>query len=790
MSLRIGGLVHIYRALLRFWGLSLLNIFGLAIGFCAAMTIALYVRDELTFDNFIPDADQIFLLSSVYSPPGSPMVSNDKSPAGLARWLRTDSPAVAAVTRVHPGEWSVKSPQFFALEHFYWADANLFDVLPLKAVAGDLKTALNRPFKVVLTQKMARRYFNREDVVGEYLIINGGSPVEITAVLADFPPNTSLKREIFISGLSDYSMLSVLDKRPGWQWASSYTFLRLKPGAQLTQDIIRHIAATHWQGDSNFPAAFSLTALPDVHFKPEADSQLVVRSHKDTVLAMAAVSMAILLLAAANLAGLMTAQIDERRSEMAIRRSLGGRQSQLFLYILSEALIISLVSMAVGLALVERLLPLINAPMGLRLSLWAAPGFVISFMTGAIITVLLGALYPAYILSRPRIGPAGYRHENRAYVGRLGWIATQFTLLITLLISSQIVHSQWVFATGPALKFDASHLLQIVVYDPPSQLDFKHRIKALPGVADATLSRFIPEDRDVRPAWTISAEDRRIQFNRQSVDTNFFDMFKVSLLAGRNFNSVYMADVPPTEVILNRTAAKVLGYHSPPDAIGHKLSYDADNLHSQSTVIGVVEDMRINTVRKALQPMVFDSQGNSFTRLNVRLKPGNQTAVLTQIDQAWQQAYPNANPIYRFFYSDYLFGLYQDMIQQWWAFGLLSVVGICLSMLGLSGLSIYLTRVRSREIAIRNALGARLPDIIRMRLQPFVKPLLVANLAACLLSWLLMSWWLSSFDDHVAMTPMAFISAIGLTDFITLMTLIIHITLTWPNRPSQALRAF
>ena len=791
MRLRAPLLVHIARSLLRFWGVGLLNVAGLSIGFAAAIIIALYVKNELEFDHFIPDADRVMLLSTVYSPLNSAVVSNDKSPAGMAGWLRTDAPAVEATTRLHPVEWSVRSPRFQSLEYFYWADSNLFDLLRVKAIAGDLKTALQKPYTTVLTRKMALRYFGRDDVIGQTLFINGNSPVIVTAVLTDFPANSSLNREFFVSAASDYSMLFVLDANPDWQWSSSYTFVRLKPGAHLAPEDVRRIAARHWHNNFNLPVKFRLTPLTDLHFQPEADSQMSPRGHLDTVTAMVAVAGLILFLAAVNFAGLMTAQIDERNSEMAIRRSLGARRHHLFLQVLFEAIAMTILAALAGLTLVERLLPAINPLLGLRLSLWASPGFVACCAAGAVLAGTAGGLYPALVLSSVPASQVrgGGEPSGRSYLSRVGWITVQFSLLIMLLVSSQIVYRQWAFASGAALNFDAARVLQIEVFSQGGlDENFRRQILALDGVQDAAFSRFIPEERDIRPAWSSSPTGQRVQFNRQSVDTNFFRMFGVRLLAGRNFSATYNANNSPTEIILSRSAAEALGYHRPSDAVGHVLDYEGDHARIRSKIIGVADDMRIDTVRESLQPIIFDNQAFFFTRLNVKLKPGKEAATLVAIDNLWKLTYPNANPINRHFYSKYLGELYHDMIQQWWAFGLLSVVGVVLSVLGLTGLSIYLARTRSREIAIRNALGARRWDLFRLQLEPFVKPLILANLAAGLMSWLLMSWWLNSFKAHVDINPTSFLSAGAVTVLVALITLTAHNFLTSPARSSQSLR--
>jgi len=792
MRLHTSTLIHVGRSLLRYWGVSLLNALGLAIGSAAAIVIALYIRSELNFDRFVPDAENVLALTSVYSPPDSPVVGNDKSPAGMAGWLLSDAPAVEAVTRLIPLEWPIRSPAFQAIESCYWADPNVFDLFRLKAAAGDLKTALAEPFTVVITQKVARRYFGRDDVVGQTLFINGNSPLRITAVLADFPANNSLNREIFISGRTEYGMLYNFDNiNPGWQWASSYTFLRLKPGARLAPETVRQIAARHWNNTYNLPARFHLVPLTALHFQPEADSQMSPRGHRDTVMTMAFVAGLIPFLAAVNFAGLLTAQIDERRAEMAVRRGLGARRHQLFFQVFIETAAINALAGLAALALVERLLPIVNRVLRLDLSLWSSPGFGIGCALAAALVGMAAGLYPAIVLSNVPASPAreAARTSGRSYLGRVGWIAVQFSLLITLLIASQTVYRQWAFATGAALNFDAARVVQLEVF-PDNGLEdsFRQHLVALAGVQDASYSRFVPEEKDTRPGWALSSSGHRVQFNRETVDTHFFHMFGLRLLAGRNFAGVYTANHTPGEIILSRSAARALGYRSPADAVGRTLAYEGDHDHIRSKIIGVVDDMRIDTVREPLQPMVFDNQALFFTRLNVKLKPGTEGETLAAIDETWKRDHPNANPLLRYSYSDYLGGLYHDMVQQWWAFGLLSVVGVCLSILGLTGLSVYLARARLREIAIRNALGAGLWDVVLLRVEPFVRPLFIANGVAAVAAWLLMSWWLSSFSAHVDLDPMSFVIAGCLTIAITLVTLTLHALSASPARSSQPLR--
>ena len=789
MSRRLTELRHVLASLTRYWGLSLLNIAGLAIAFAATFIIALYAGDELTYDRFLPDANRTFLLTVAYGAPGKPLVSSDKSPAGMGHWLRAN-PEVEVVARLHDAESPLRSDRHEALEHYYFADENLFSVLRLKAIHGDLATALSDFSNIVITRNKALRYFGRDDVVGQTLVMDEVQ-LKVTAVLADYPPNIHLEREIFVSNRGGYSMLTTLDANPEWLWDSSYTYVRLKPGASLSQDALESLARRNWKGDFNRPAAWELIALPDLHFRPQADSQMKPRGHLDTVVGMIAVACLILTLAAANVASLMSAQIEERTEEMTVRRALGAQRGHLILQIIGEAVVINLLALVTGLTLAERLLPYVNAQLGLKLALWSSPASMAPVAIAVTAIGIASTLYAAARLSTGsrREADADRTKKRLSYLGRMGWITVQFALLITLLIGAHTVHRQWLFAMDEALNFDADDVVLITVSDGKGQeASFKDHILAIPGVEGAAYSRFVPVYRNIRPGWLKAPSGQVVQFTRESVDTEFFRLFDLPLLAGRGLSDVYRVEPPPKEVVINRTAVKAFGYKTPQDAIGRSLVYTADGKRMTSSIIGVVGDMRTATVRDALAPMMFDSQSKYFTVLSVRIAKAGQERTLAAIDAQWRRDYPQAGPIERRFFSAYLSEQYHDMLQQWRVFGMLSVVGICLNVLGLSGLSIYLARSRLREMAIRNALGARLLDIFRLRVQPFVKPLIVANLAAAMISWPVMSWWLGSFEAHVDLSPLSFIGAGVLTVLITLLTLTIHVFLSSPARSSQPLR--
>jgi len=780
--------IHLVRTLLRFWGLSLLNVVGLAIGFAATIIIGLFIWDELTFDRFLPNAERTYLLAADYGTGARPLVASDKTPAGMAAWLRKDVGEVQSIGRLHPMEWPVKSDRYANYEPFFWADPNIFELLELKAVSGDLRTALSQPDAAVLTQNMARKYFGRDDVVGQSLTINTYLHVRITAVLADYPPNSTLNREMFVTSHTGYSMLTILDNNPSWQWASVYTFVRLKPGAEVKPDLLKSAAAHNWMSPHNLPAKFRLIPLTDLHFSPDADGRMKERGHLDSLLAMAGVACLILILATVNFSGLLLAQIDERQEEMAIRRTLGGRPHHLGFQVIGEATVISALAGIAAIMLTERVLPIINSRMALQLDLWRAPTFTLILCAAVVVIGGLASIAPAMVVWRApatRIPSAAY-----SYLSRRAWIAIQLALLITLLIGSHTVFRQWSFATSKALNFDGSQVLLVPVNQGIAKpLEFKDDILAVPGVEAATLSRYIPILEGMWPAFTKNPSGENVQFTLHSVDPQFFEVYRVRILAGRIFSRISETETQPEEIVINQSAAARFGYLSPQDAIGRKLVYQVNNHIQTSKIIGVVDDMRIATVREPIRPMIFDNQSRFFTHLSVRVRDRNDMRTFHEIRRQWQRENGNNATLKPYFVSDYLADQYRDIKQQWWAFGLLSVVGTCISVLGLSGLSIYLARARLREIAIRNALGARLVDIMRLRLEPLVRPLLLANLIGYVAAWLLMSWWLSSFKAHVALSPLSFALAGSVTVLIAVGTVATHILISSPIRSSHPLRA-
>ena len=760
----VAEIARIWRLVAARWAVYLLMVAGLGLAYCAVVVIGLYVRDELTYDQSIPGANGVYLLAPKYGPPGRPLIDSDRSPAGFARWIKTDLPEVQQVARLDTQEWRVASTTRSVKERFYWADPNIFSVLRLGALRGDLKTALEAPDGMVMTRRMAIAYFGRDDVIGRTLLVNSLHTFRVTAVLKDLPPNIHLDREIFASGLNRYGKLSAYDSDWDLLWPNAYTYIVFRPGTNIAAVPARlqAVAQKRWQGPNNLPDGFALTAIERLHFQPHGDGELKPRGHLDFVVALTGVAVAILTLAGINFSGLILAERNERTAEMALYGALGARRVDLIGLVLREAFVVNALSAWFGLVAAEHLLPWVNGLLDLQLSLWNRPlGVLAAIAVTTVVMALAGGLAPALIVSATdRARDVARRTDAVASMRWRGWVIAQLSLVIVLLIASHTLARQWSFATKDALGFDADNVVMVKLNDVAEvSVAFDRDIRSIPGVEAAAASWGAPTNDFVRPAWVTLPGKPLIALTRNSVHPDFFRVYGIRLLAGRNLSGVFYAVEAPPEILINEAAVKALGYARPAAAVGKTLDYGTDRTRMRSIIVGVVPDVRISTVYQPVQPMIFDNFARYFTQINVRIAPGQTEATLKRIDALWNRDASGAVPIERRFFSDYLLQQYHYLHQQMLAFYIVSGVAITLSVLGLTGLSIFLARNQLREMAIRKALGATFRDLFVERMTPFIAPLLLTNLLAWPVAWLCLHAWLGSFADHIAPSPLSFVGA-------------------------------
>jgi len=813
---------------------SAINIIGLAVGFGAALLIALFVRDEYTSDRFFPNYRDVYLLTESKDYIDHRMLAErwDFSFPDLAAKLSVQFPQIATVARIMPADTPphIRHGQVEADEPgFLWLDPPFFRIISVKSLAGDLQTALATPDSVVLTRTAARKYFGRDKPLGEMLEVNPamGSdaakvstafstphPMRVTAVIEDLPSNSYVKGEVFGSSLAAYSQFALYDLTPdqGPFRVSAYTFIRLRPGApmqQMQQELSAF--ATHNSDTSTiYPPGFTvglhLTPIGGLHLSPSGESPLSPRGDRTLLAALAVIAVLIITSASFNFVTLMTARAAQRAIETGVRKAAGALRSQLITQFLGEAVIFVALAMVLAVALTEVLLPWMNSVLKQKITFnyIGDPALLGALLVTTVGLGLVAGAYPAFVLSayRPAAVLKGTLVQGAAGgIVRRALVALQFAIMIGLGIAAITIWRQTQFSLNNQLRVDGSSVLLIDDACAPSGRAFRDRVASVPGVVRAACAN---EAALFNGGMIVSAQ---IQGGATTpmlsgvVDYGALELYGLRPLAGRFFDHDHGDDWRLVEgetagnpsIIVSETGMRRLGFSSPAQAIGKIVTWNRRRWSANPTpgtvgpseIIGVSPDFALNT-RREVYPQILYVDPISFSVLSVRLIGSKIPEALAGIDAAWSQIMHTS--IHRRFLSQSLLEMYADIILQGTAISLGTGLAVVIAALGLFGLSAHSTAQRTKEIGIRKSMGAGTGDIMRLLMWQFTKPVLWANLIAWPISWFLMSRWLQGFAHHVDMEPLLFAASSALALVIALLTVSVHCWLVARAKPVAALR--
>jgi putative ABC transport system permease protein len=823
------------RNLLRNWTHASINLFGLALGFAAALLIALFVRDEYSYDRFFPGYRDVYLLTPTRDPIDRRLLAErwDFSLPDLAAKLTLQFPQIATVARIMTADspTHIRHDQVEADETgFLWVDQSFFRVMPLKSVAGDLQTALATPDSVVLTRTAARKYFGRDKPLGEMLEVNPamGSdaakvsaafntphPMRVTAIIDDLPSNSYIKGEVFGSSLAAYSEFALYDltaDRGPFRTQSNYTFIRLRPGtpAQHMQQALSAFATHNSDTSTVYPPGFTvglhLTPIGELHLSPPGASSMSPRGDRTLLAALVAIAVLIITSASFNFVTLMTARAAQRAIETGVRKAAGALRRQLIMQFLGEAVIYVTLAMVLAVALTELLLPQLNSVLKQKIASndLGDPALLGALLVATVGLGLMAGAYPAFVLSayRPAVVLKGTLVQGATGgIVRRALVALQFAIMIGLGIAAATIWRQTLFSLNNQLRVDGSSILLIDNACAPSDRAFQERLATLPGVAKAACAN---EAALFDGGMIVSAQVQGAPTTVMVsgvVDYGALEFYGLRPLAGRFFDRDHgddgrlvegeTAGNPP--IVVNETAMRELGFSSPSQAIGKFVTWNRRRWSAKPTpgtigpseIIGVSPDFALNTRRQVL-PQILYVDPISFSVLSVRLVGSKIPETLTGIDAAWSQIMRTS--IHRRFLSQNLQDMYADIILQGTAITLGASLAGVIAALGLFGLSAHSAEQRTKEIGIRKTMGASRVDILRMLLWQFAKPILWANLIAWPAAIYLMHHWLQGFTHHVGLDPLIFVGASTLALVIALATVAGRALLVARAHPAAALR--
>jgi putative ABC transport system permease protein len=798
-----------------------ISILGLAVAFAAAILIAQFVRGEFSYDHWIPGYRQVYRVSDLFLAPGQASSVSDEATNGLAGRLRAQFGGAVAVARLQedpeaplrcrPGDPEVSE------RTFAWADPDIFKVFPLPVLAGDLANALQQPDTVVITRRIARKYFGRDLPLGETLQVQATPPtpagqpqpapgarpwrpMRVAAVVEDLPPNTNLTTEIFASGRSAYSGFAYADRQPPGG-LTNFTFVRLKP--QVTAaDLQRALDAAAGPDAKVYAAfyarlSFQPTPLQDLHFTVVSDGADVVQptGSRSYAYALSAVGALIVLVAAINFVSLLTARAGRRALEVGVRKATGASRADLIVQFIGEALIQVGLSTLIAMALAELLVGPFDALTQRRLVLDYPrdPALLAGAVGAALLVGLLAATYPAMVLSsfRPATVLKGGLVKTAGSVRtRQSLVVVQFAVLVGLILATTTLYRQTAFALARGLGGGADSGKIVRVADGCAARAFPEAVRRLEGVAEIACSSAraaVSGEGFIR----VLVHGQRESFVEAPVDFGFLELYGLKPLAGRVFSRKHGQDATffdpngagHTSAVINETAARRLGYADPGTAAGHILTYPT---RRPSEIIGVVPDMP-QSVRTATPPTLYYIYPKVSDVLSIKLTGRDMPGTLRAIGKAWAGT-GQPKPIKATFLSQYRLSLYLDLIIQSTTIAICAGLAILIACLGLFALSAFTTERRTKEIGVRKAMGAGTRQVVLLLLWQFTIPVLIATAIAIPIGFLAMDWWLHGFAYHVPLSAWTFVLAAVAAVGIAWLTVSYQSFIVARARPSSALR--
>jgi putative ABC transport system permease protein len=777
---------------------SLINIAGLAVGLTCVIFVVLFVRDEISYDKWVPGARNVYRVEMTIAIPGRAPIPTAVIPYPMPAAMRDQIPGVTGMTRLYTQTVTLASGDRQFAQEVDVVDPDFFSIIGLPLVSGNPLSALRQPESIVLSRSAARKYFGDADPIGRMLTTvtprcaarGAACPrisLRVTGVVRDLPHDTQLIGDAFIPTTSLANPIPQIVRR-SWMYESGWGYVRLAPGvapasvAAAMAPIFDRDASPELQRASGIPN-LRASRLYEAHLTPfrqvHLDSSrwqlnLTPPGSWSTLYGVEAIGALILLVACFNFMNLTTARATLRAREVALRKVLGASRGQLVLQFLGEAVLVTLLSLMLALALAEVLLPLFDGFLQRPIALhYAADWRLLLLLTAvAVVTGLLGGSYPALVLSgfRPIAGlRAGAGQPARSGGLRNVLVVLQFAVSVGMGIAAAVVFRQIGYARGLDLGFrhDDVVIISNASLAGPSQEAFAQALRANPGIAAVGLSNLLPFSKGRTTATVqLPGQAQILTLDTTIIDPDYPAVYDIPLIAGRLLSADRGSDAlhspglltggdPLNEgrdVLLNAAAARQLGL-GPRQAVGKTIIYN----HNHVRIVGVLADARLQGAREPAVPMVYVDIPSQPLAFSVRLRPGRIPQTLSFIDQTWHAFMP-AQAIQRRFLDGSFASLYRIDERQGAMLGVLATVAVVIGCLGLYGLAVFTAERRTKEVGIRKVSGARTADIVRLMLWRISIPVIVSNLIAWPPAYAYLRHWLDGYAYRIALSPLYFLA--------------------------------
>jgi putative ABC transport system permease protein len=755
-----------------------INVLGLSIGLAAAMLIMLYTKDEVSYDRFHTNNPNIYRITD-----------NRINPNGVSEELVSSTgifpgpvfavsiPEIQKFVRYHETRKDIQQGIEIKSQQVFVTDADFFSVFTFPLLSGNPEVALKNPQSVVISEDMALLHFGTLNALGKSLMMKENDtfePYMVTGVAKRSPQNSSIKFDILIPLRIKNEDLA---DKGNWFYSYLNTFVVLAPSTNLAivetkmnqiyrADAGQAITRMAEKYGMKNKVEYALQPFTAIHLSKElsTDNGLVDGSNPVSSYILSAIALFILGIACINFFNLTVARSLKRAKEIGVRKVMGGRRSQLTLQFLGESFLMCFVGFVLAFILLQLVLPTFNQLSGkaLSLSYLFDTELVIGYIALFLITGLLAGFYPALVLSG--YAPIQMLHSRLSLSGKSylqnGLVVLQFTIASFMIIGMFAVYSQFNYLTTKDLGYDDKQVISINQSNLTRrdvQLLKEQLLKnpAIVAVAPKNGGR-----------WDTGAKINNgegIDFNYETVDTDFLPLFKIPVLAGRNFSAEYPSDSTQS-ILVNESFVKRAGWKSP---LGQTVQFNNGDAYQ---VIGVVKDYHYRALTKAIGPQLFTMKpGNKYGKVFIKIRPQSEQAGLALIEATFKKQFPLQPYAYNFLEEENRKNYESEAKwKQILLFG--AILTIFISCIGLFGLTTFAVERRMKEIGIRKVLGASIASIIQLFSSDFLKLVAFSFVFAFPAAYYAINQWLENYPYRIGISVWLFVGAAALAVGIALFT--------------------
>jgi putative ABC transport system permease protein len=765
---------------------SSVNILGLAFGMCSALLIFLWVKDELNVNHFHPKINRIYRVMENQTYTDGRLFTFSSTPAPMAPFIKEKYPEIEMAARF---TWGVNNLFQVGDKSFYengrYTDQDFLEMFGFPWLAGDQLTALKEKNSIVITEKLAVKYFGNEDPLGKILTLNTKDAFVVTGVLKDLPKNSSMQFDYLLC------FQFFWEENKNWldEWGNNNigTFLLLTEGTDVeafgkkfTHEIREHEKETNVE--------LFVQPYGEAYLYNEFENGKQAGGRIENVKIFFIVALFVLFIACINFMNLSTAQATKRAKEVGLRKVIGAVPWQLFRQFMGESFLTVFFAALISIGGCVLLLPVFNEITGKALSLNLFDrDIALIFFGVVVITAFVAGIYPSFFISdfKPvEVLKGQLKSGSRAGVFRRVLVGFQFFLSIILIISTIVVFRQMNFMQNKDIGFVRDNILYCYMQgDISGNFEtFRTRLLAEPGIESVSASNQLPigiGNSTYGVEWEGKNPEDRILFTNLNVDYDFIQTMKMEMIEGRPYDRSQITD--SSNYIVNEVAAAKFNFKN------GTANQDLTFWEKKGKIIGVVKNFNFGSLHSEIEPLIMHVQQNNLNCLLVRAKEGQSEQAIKSVEKMWKE-YAAAYPFkYSFLNQDWE-GFYSAEAQQGKVFNTLAVVSIFISCLGLFGLSAFSAERRTKELGIRKVLGASVPGLIQLMSKEFALLVIIAAVFGCPIGWYFMDAWLGNFAYHVEVGMVTLVSAAAICLLIALITVSYHSFRVASYNPARSLK--